>query len=51
MATRRRTVKSGHGATLIHEQLLSIRERDAGLLCQRDADTNVTDAAARVRQE
>ena len=27
------------------EQPLPIRERDAGLACQRDADTHVTDTA------
>ena len=30
MATRPHTVKNGRGATLIHEQPLPIRERDAG---------------------
>ena len=31
MATCRRTVRSGHSATRIHEQPLPIRERDSGL--------------------
>ena len=34
-----------------YEQPLPIRERDGGLSCQRDADMNVTDTAARVRRE
>ena len=34
-----------------YEQPLPIRERGGGLSCQRDADTHVTDMAARVRRE
>ena len=33
-----------------YEQLLSIRERDTGIVAARDADRNVTDMTARVRQ-
>ena len=34
-----------------YEQPLPIRERGGGPVCQRDADGNVTDTAARVRGE